>query len=869
MSAIGWNAQTVDRPRLTARFTAGFSRRLTLVEAPLGYGKTTLISIWLRQLQKDQHVVATVSLEGVARHKFERIAEALSNLGLHYDEALGLSLLPDAQPPPGPRFLVLDDFHDADDASRAFVQDVLRGNAHGLHILIGTREPPGFPLTKLRMADEVNDFNIEDLRFDLAEAQALFQEDLPAKELQSYVDRAEGWVGALQLLRQFGLKQDGPPPNFDQLTQFGDYLNEQYFEQLSEAQQFMLLHSAHVDRIDGDLLNWLTDRKDGWPQLAQLSSANALIFEETQSEKTSYRYHPLIRDYLRRKQQHLGENRLAELHQATSEWFAERDSLFEAMHHARLAGETDRAKTLLLQAGGVQYGMLHGAGRLAACLEVLKPEQIQSSRRLLLVRAYVLLKTGRIREAIDILKDVRTRTRPGEEEIEREVVLMEAHARIYADTPMSPKRLEALEYAIRSAPPNDPLTRGMLSNFLCMFLIEFGEFEKARLFGDQAMALYRDIGATHLQFFMHLHLSAIDLEIDSLAPAKAARRTAVEICQTEFPTDPSLRAIAEIYYGEAEFEAGEIDGLAERLRGSLLRIDRMEGWNMLYLAGYETCLGLLVENEAFDAAVELIEHAGNLVNRRGMALFSNQLLAMQLDLAVRAGARKEARRLAGELNILLSDRSAERGLRWRGRVRAELAMARFEAETGAQKAALDRLFRVIRFCRAEGLIRLEMRALVRRVCLEAKLENASGCYDALLAYLEYARRHGSFGAVLRDGAAFREAALWLVMSQGLGRFEPEDIRMLASSLWKAAGRDVASPSNILEELLTEKEIGVLSQLAKGSANKVIARSLQVTEPTVKFHLQNIYRKLGVNSRKLAAAIALQYGGPQNEDRLSK
>lgn len=863
MSAIGWNAHTVDRPRLTARFTAGFARRLTLVEAPLGYGKTTLISIWLRRLHQDRHAVATVSLEGVARHKFERIADALSRLGLHYDETLGLSRLPDATVPTGPRFLVLDDFHDADDVSRAFVQDALRGNAHGLHFLIGTREPPGFPLTKLRMADEVNDFNIEDLRFDLAEAQALFQDDLPVEDLQGYLDRAEGWVGALQLLRQFGLKQDGPPPNFDQLTQFSEYLNEQYFEQLNEAQQFMLLHSAHVDRIDGDLLNWLTNREDGWLQLAQLAAANALIFEETQAETTSYRYHPLIRDYLRRKQQHLGENRMAELHKSTSEWFAGRDGLFEAMHHARLSGDPDRATELLLQAGGVQYGMLHGAERLAACLEVLTPEQIQASRRLLLVRAYVLLKTGRIREAIDLLQDVRTRTQAGEQEVEREVVLMEAHARIYADTAMSPRRLDALEYAIRSAPPSDPLTRGMLSNFLCMFLIEFGEFARARGFGDQAMALYRDIGAKHLQFFMHLHLSAIELETDSLVPAKAARRVALEISHTEFPSDPSLRAIAEIYYGEAEFEAGEINGLAERLRGSLLRIDRMEGWNMLYLAGYETCLGLLVENEAFDAAVELIEHAGNLVNRRGMTLFSNQLLAMQLDLAVRAGARKEARRLAGELNTLLNDTSAERGLWWRGRVRAELSMARFEAETGAQKAALDRVLRMIRFCRSEGLLRLEMRALVRRVCLEAKLDNTAGCYEALSAYLACARRHGSFGAALREGAAFREAALWLVMSQGLGRFEPEDIRMLALSLWKASERQVDGPGNIFEELLTEKEVGVLAELAKGSANKVIARSLQVSEPTVKFHLQSIYRKLGVNSRKLAAEIALQYGASQN------
>ncbi|MEM8703906.1 MAG: LuxR C-terminal-related transcriptional regulator [Pseudomonadota bacterium] len=131
-------------------------------------------------------------------------------------------------------------------------------------------------------------------------------------------------------------------------------------------------------------------------------------------------------------------------------------------------------------------------------------------------------------------------------------------------------------------------------------------------------------------------------------------------------------------------------------------------------------------------------------------------------------------------------------------------------------------------------------------------------------YLAHARNHGSFGAVLRERAAFREAALWLVMSEGLGSFDPTDIRVLASSLWHASGQTSARSGNVLAGLLTDREIGVLDELAKGHANKVIARTLEVTEPTVKFHLQNIYRKLGVNSRKLAIEIATQYGGKSTE-----
>ncbi|MEM9709920.1 MAG: LuxR C-terminal-related transcriptional regulator [Pseudomonadota bacterium] len=852
--------QSIDRPRLTERFLAGLSRRLTLLEAPLGYGKTTLIEAWVTHLGRAGHPVASVAFDAPARQSINRMNDALAQLSLHHDEDLGLKRLPGEVGPEARRFLILDDFHEADGADCAFVQNLLRGADQGLHLVIGTREPPGFPLTKLRMADQVTDFTRDDLRFDQTEAEALFQDDLPLSEVNSYLEKAEGWIAALQLLRQFGLKRDGPPPDFDRLTQLGEYLNEQYYEQLSPAQQFTLLSTAHVDRVDGDLANWLTGRSDGWQELSALAAANALIFAETGAETTRYRYHSLLRDYLRRKQQQLGQSRMAELHRGASEWFEANAHLVEAMKHARLAGDGARVKDLLLAAGGVQYGMLQGAARLSACLDTLTPEQVLETPRLLLVRAYILLKTGRIREAMALLEEIRATAPSDNDELEREIVLIEAHGRIYSDANMARRQLEALEHTFRSTPPTDPLTRGMLSNFLCMFFIEFGDFPRAREFGDQAMAIYRDMGAAHLQFFMHLHLSAIDLEIRGLAPARAARQRALDLCSAEFATDPSLRACAEIYHGETEFEAGATTGLAERLRASLLRIDRMEGWNMLYLAGYETCLSLLIEDGSFDAAVELCEHAGNLAARRGMVLFPNQLLSLQLDLAVRAGARREARRLAGALNLLLSDNDRG-GLRWRGRVRAELAMARFEAETGAERAALDRITRMVRYCRGEGLIRLEMRALVRKLALEAKLEDVEAGFETLKSYIALARQHGGVGAVLRERTAFKEAVLWLVTTQGVGAFDPSDIRFLALLLWNVTGEGAAGQGDILAELLTEKEVGVLDELAKGAANKVIARALQITEPTVKFHLQNIYRKLGVNSRKLAVEIAREHRPP--------
>ena len=330
-----------------------------------------------------------------------------------------------------------------------------------------------------------------------------------------------------------------------------------------------------------------------------------------------------------------------------------------------------------------------------------------------------------------------------------------------------------------------------------------------------------------------------------------------------FSFDPSLRAIADIYICEIDLERGETDDLTHKLPHALARIDRHEGWNMLYLAGYETCLNLLVADGAFEDAAELLENAETMVARRGLKLFSNQLRVMELDLAIRAGAASEAGRLAGKVRDLLTSRQPDRSLRWRGRIRAELALARHEASTLQQGAALARLERLCIDCQEQGQKRMRLRALARKFILEAEMASADAATTSLKTFLTESCQSGAFGAVLREKAAFAEAARWIVTENGLGRFEPSQIRLLAEILWRVSGR-VAGRANILAELLTAKEFEVLNELARGDANKVIARSLQITESTVKFHLQNVYGKIGVNSRKLAMEIANQNGLPYSQ-----
>ena len=362
-----------------------------------------------------------------------------------------------------------------------------------------------------------------------------------------------------------------------------------------------------------------------------------------------------------------------------------------------------------------------------------------------------------------------------------------------------------------------------------------------------------------------VHLSVVDLEQGRFSQAHAHRRTAVAICQNRFSFDPSLRAIADVYLSEIAYECGETHGLISRLKQALSLIDRNEGWNMLYLAGYETCLMLTFQAAGYTAAIELLENAWNIVARRGYILFSNQLRSIELDLATRAAQEAQACKLTGDVDRLLSVSGTRRPLRWRGLVRAELALARYETRFGDPLNALDRLERIRKICHEKGLVRLLLRVLVRQAILETQLGKAIEAARSLKSFLALGYPLSAIGAALREGTDFSDAANWIVSQRGLGGFTKPEIRHLAQCLWCVSGHNANDQANILSELLTPKEFDVLKQLKEGHANKVIARNLNVSEPTVKFHLQNIYRKIGVNSRKVAMEIARQHGAHPTQD----
>jgi LuxR family maltose regulon positive regulatory protein len=264
-----------------------------------------------------------------------------------------------------------------------------------------------------------------------------------------------------------------------------------------------------------------------------------------------------------------------------------------------------------------------------------------------------------------------------------------------------------------------------------------------------------------------------------------------------------------------------------------------------------------LQTEGFRDAMSLVSQGEAMASRRSLPRFSRLLKIFELDVAVRSGREAEARRLSGSVKLLLRETADAKGFRWRSRLLARLGLTQFESQFGDPETAFDLFLTLTRDCRRWGLRRYELRALVLHMIASVARGDTSGAATILRDALALGQRHNMQGAFIREGDRFGQAARTIVRERGVAGFSQDALSFLAKLLSRV--KDTDDTENILSEILTKKEFLVLSSLSEGNANKVIARALDLSEPTVKFHLQNVYSKLGVNSRKLAIELASHYG----------
>ncbi|PZD96526.1 LuxR family transcriptional regulator [Paenibacillus sambharensis] len=412
--------RTVIRRRLTERLSKGLHRRLSLISAPAGYGKTTLVSEWLTDCGRpavwlslepgDNDFTRFITymifaLQTITDHIGEGVLAVLQSPQPEPAESILTALLNELQNIPDPFILVLDDYHEASsegiDNALSFLIDHLPKQ---MHLVLTTREDPSLSLPRLRARDQLTELRAADLRFTLNEAEVFFNHvmdlDLSTEHIAGFQSRIEGWAAGLRLAA-ISIEEDH---DADRLLQSYsgnhlyvlDYLAEEILQRQPMAVQDFLLQTSLLDRMCGSLCDdlMLNSEVSGKEMLLDLTRKNLFIIP-LDTERRWYRYHQLFADILRRLlQEHADRSRIRDLHTRASIWYEGNGYEIEALHHAVEAGDIARS-SLLLQGNGMPLH-LRGASRIALkWLESLPAEELDARPELGVFYGSALLITGR------------------------------------------------------------------------------------------------------------------------------------------------------------------------------------------------------------------------------------------------------------------------------------------------------------------------------------------------------------------------------------------------------------------------------------------------------------------------------------------
>ncbi|MBA3473304.1 MAG: hypothetical protein H0T57_08795 [Rubrobacter sp.] len=371
--------KVVLRPRLIERLNEGLHRKLTLISAPAGFGKTTLVSEWVAGCERPAAWLSLDEGDNDPTRFLAYLVAALRTIAADIGEGV-LGVLQSPQPPPTESILtallneittipddfvlVLDDYHVIDakpvDNALAFLLEHLPPR---MHLVIATREDPHLPLARLRVQGQLSELRAADLRFTPSEAAGFLNQvmglNLSAEDIAALETRTEGWIAGLQLA---AISMQGHKDAASFIESFTgshhfvlDYLVEEVLQQQPESVQTFLLRTSILAHLCGPLCDavLLDPSASGQETLEYIEHAN-LFLVPLDNERRWYRYHHLFAELLRQRLHQsttsstgdeVGD--VAELHSRASVWYEDNGLEIEAFQHAAAANDVERAARLI------------------------------------------------------------------------------------------------------------------------------------------------------------------------------------------------------------------------------------------------------------------------------------------------------------------------------------------------------------------------------------------------------------------------------------------------------------------------------------------------------------------------------------------
>jgi len=871
------------------RGDSGFAARLTLVCAPAGFGKTTLVAAWLAQLPDFDPLmageqVAWLSLDegdndparflayliAALQTAIPEVGQA-AELQLHSPqpaaaEATLTVLINDLSERARPVVLVLDDYHViAAPAVHQALAYLLKHLPPGMHLLIATRSDPPLRLSRLRSQSQLVEVRAGDLRFNLDETGRFFSQamglSLSPTETAQLEQRTEGWVTGLQMAA-LSLQGRADPRAF--ISAFTgshryilDYLTDEVLERRPAGSRLFLLQTSILDRLCGPLCDAVTGRDDSRQVLAQLEQANLFLIP-LDDERRWYRYHHLFAEVLRQRLAQEQAHHLPELHRRAALWFEQNGLSEEAINHAIAGGAYEQAARLIERLAGTLLRKGAGAS-VARWLEAMPPEVVRAHPQMCLINGWLnvmgpALNPERAEEWVQVALRATPADQPADAQFAGEVAALQAMiASIWSEAASS---IELSRRALAALPAHSPW-RGLMTFCLGSTLFLDGDVIAAKHILEEALRLSREDGDHYIQLNAAGFLGDIQVFQGRLGRAAEIYRQTLSWADPGVPQKGALMAHAGLAHILAE--RNQLEDSLSNVHSGLEQLEKVGGaWAALVLNRELARIELAQGNPA--DALTALEHARQLGRTTRVNIVAAQAAALTARLHLLRGDLPAAQRWAADNKLGPDDSQADHpGLH----EEEYLSLARLLNAQGDYAPALSLLERLMRAAEREG----RMGSATAIAVLQALTRQAQGDASRALASLRSALRLAEpegyvrlfvdegepMRALLSDFRALLQPRLSITSDSESRRLLAYTDRLL--SVFAPAGREAAGQPGDYLEPLSERELEVLRLMAAGASNREIADRLYLAVPTVKKHVSNILGKLNVSNRTQAVAEA--------------
>ena len=900
---------TVERPAIHERLNDDllehdeFVRRLTLVSAPAGYGKTTVARTWLKGREDRTawysidaaddtpeqfwaYVVAALQTveAGVGQTTLEMVRAAVAGGDRSGADSSYLTpLLNDLYATATPVFLVLDDYHLIDDPTvHESIVFLLENAPPTLHVTVTTRSDPPWPLAVWRARGYLAEVRARDLRFGEEDAAAFFTRCRPAELSPALMarlwERTEGWATGLQLAA-LSLAGTRDPEGFVRGFTGSNrhvlhYLADEVYDRQPEEVRAFLLSTSLLNRFCAELCDAVTERGDAARILSALDRDNVFVVA-LDDDGHWFRYHHLFADLLRTRLSKEDPDRAALIHERASRWLQSVGEPGEAVRHALAAGRTDDVATILSEHS---YDVLRISGSLHFFQALSALEITQLEQNPLLMIHYALL------------------------------------CQVYAGRHDSGAAVEAADRAVRDCGAGPELT-GMLETAKAFHAISNGRFAEAVTHADTAVRL---LPANNAYWRMNVAIYSGDARLFAANPREAHRYYAEAELTGRALTHP-IASLTTTFKVATSLQYMGRGREAEQIVRDALRSTRERGHTMIPRVGLHWGLlgELLRERGELDEADACVErgltmsesertaHAWTCLHGLAVAIsrgdhdygaeLMGRIEAMELEAPLPSFVTVPARALSARVQLGLGMAESARARlialdpRLAGTPKegpkgvapfadqpesipyglepAVLSAVRVRLATGttddSDRAALQEIER-----RAESgeYLTMLIEALLLHAAVAISADDATESLRLARLAFETGAGRGFYQAYADESALLSGVYETVARSSDA----PEPVRRLAQRV--CAGDPPAEPAqgstqrndavramDDLIEPLSPREIEILACVSRGLSNEETGEELFISAGTVKWHMANIFGKLGVGNRTRAAAVAREMG----------